>query len=165
MSDPLESYPAPMAPTHTFFDHTGDYGVDLRGESYEEVLDALARAFVDLLTGAPETVVEAESRPLEVRGLDEEDLLVALGNELLFRFEMGFLVARLEVLAVLQEDGAESEPGDGPAGELTLEAEAWGEAFDPERHPIARPMKAVTHHQASVVEDATGARARLVFDL
>lgn len=150
-----------MPPNHTFFDHTGDYGVDLAGESFEEVLDALARAFVDLLTGAPETVAESEARPLEVRGLDEEDLLVALGNELLFRFEMGFLVARLEVLAVLEEDGEEG----ARAGELTLEAQAWGEAFDPERHPIARPMKAVTHHQASVVEDATGAQARLVFDL
>ncbi len=153
-----------MAPTHTFFDHTGDYGVDLTGESFEEVLDALARAFLDLLTGAPATVVEVEARPLEVRGLDEEDLLVALGNELLFRFEMGFLVGRLEVLAVLEEDGAAGDDA-SPAGELTLEAKAWGEVFDPERHPIARPMKAVTHHQASVVEDATGARARLVFDL
>lgn len=149
-----------MAPTHTFFDHTGDYGVDLAGESFEELLDALARAFLDLLTGAPEAVAEVEARSLEVRGVDEEDLLVALGNELLFRFEMGFLVARLKVSAVLEEDGSE-----GPEGELVLQAQAWGETFDPERHPIARPMKAVTHHQASVVEDATGARARLVFDL
>jgi protein archease len=149
-----------MPPTHVFFDHTGDYGVDLSGESYEELLDGLARAFLDLLTGEPSAVAEVEARPLEVSGLDEEDLLVALGNELLYRFEMGFLVARLEVEAVLEEDGQ-----DGVAGELSLEAKAWGEAFDPERHPIARPMKAVTHHQASVVEDATGARARLVFDL
>lgn len=150
-----------MAPTHVFFDHTGDYGVDLSGESYEELLDGLARAFLDLLTGAPETVAELEAHPLQVRGLDEEDLLVALGNELLFRFEMGFLVRRLEVEAVLEEDGE----GDRPEGELSLEAQAWGEPFDAGRHPIARPMKAVTHHQASVVEDATGARARLVFDL
>lgn len=153
-----------MPPTHTFFDHTGDYGVDLAGESYEEVLDGLARAFLDLLTGAPASVAEAEGRALEVRGLDEEDLLVALGNELLFRFEMGFLVRRLAVEAVLQTEEEQEEAGEH-AGELILQATAWGEPFDPERHPIARPLKAVTHHQASVVEDATGARARLVFDL
>ena len=143
-----------MAPTHRFFDHTGDYGVDLEGDDLEEVFEALTHAFLDLLTGAPESVVVSEERAVGVRGMDEVDLLVNFGNELLFLFEMGFLAAGLVVEEVLEE-------GDDltPAGRLR------GEPFDPERHPIARPMKAVTHHQASLVEGATSARARLVFDL
>lgn len=144
-----------MAPTHTFFDHTGDFGVDLAGDSFEEVLDALAGAFLDLLTGAPESVAAAEARELEARGFDEVDLLVGLGNELLFRFEMGFLVRRLGGCEVFEEED----------GGLVLRAQAWGEAFDPERHPIARPIKAVTHHAAAFSEGPQGARGRLIFDL
>lgn len=143
-----------MAPTHTFFDHTGDYGVDLEGDDLDEVFSALTHAFLDLLTGAPESVLPTTEQSVEVRGMDEVDLLVSFGNELLFQFEMGFLAASLEIEDV------------GVCGDdLILRGRLRGEPFDPERHPIARPMKAVTHHQASFVCGPTSARARLVFDL
>lgn len=149
-----------MAPTHRFFDHTGDFGVDLEGDSFEELLAALSVAFLDLLTGAPESVAPSEARALEARGFDEVDLLVGLGNELLFRFEMGFLVRRLEGCEVFEREASLDE-----AGGLILRAQAWGEAYDPERHPIARPIKAVTHHAAALSEGPEGARGRLIFDL
>lgn len=137
--------------TYTFFDHTGDYGVDLEAPDEEGLVEAFARAFVDLLTGSPESVGETVEREVEVEGLDFVDLLVAFGNELVFLFEVeGFLCASFEV----------SEFDD-----QLLVGVARGEVYDPERHPISRPMKAVTHHGACLEEGPAGVRARIVFDL
>ena len=137
---------------HRFFDHTGDFGVDLTADSLEGLYEEVACAFTALLTDALERVEEKESKAIEVEGVDETDLLVALGNELLYIFEsQGWLVRRLEVER-LEDD--------------RLVATAHGEPFDEARHPIARPMKAVTHHAAGVDEDGEGGwRGRLIFDL
>ncbi|HBP22987.1 MAG TPA: hypothetical protein DEA08_35085 [Planctomycetes bacterium] len=136
---------------HTFFDHTGDFGVDIRGDDLDEAVAEVPRAFLDLLTGDADCVAEREERALEVEGVDLLDALVALGNELLFWFEVeGFLVARFEP--------DEVEPG-------WIAGQAFGEPFDPERHPIARPLKAVTHHAAACEQDSEGVSVRLIFDL
>lgn len=136
---------------YRFFDHTGDFGVELVAPSQGEVVAAAARAFLDLLTDAPGTVAEREARPLRVTGIDAPATLVALGNELLFLFEVErFLCARFAPTRV---------------EETLIEGAAHGERFDPARHPIARPMKAVTHHGASFARQGDVVRARLIFDL
>ncbi|MGE0708045.1 MAG: archease [Planctomycetota bacterium] len=136
---------------YQFFDHTGDFGVDVRSETLAGAVAEVARAFLDLLTGDPGRVEAREARELEVEGADLLEGLVAFGNELLFLFEVeGFLVARFEVEAADEE---------GIAGT------AWGEPFDPARHPIARPIKAVTHHAAACEQGPEGVSLRLVFDL
>lgn len=140
-----------MSASYRFFDHTGDFGVDAEAETPEEAVEAAARALLDLLTGAPESVREVDARPLRVEGVDAAETLVALGNELLYWFETdGFLCARL-ALDDLAED--------------VFEGVAHGETFDPDRHPIARPIKAVTHHDAALFPTADGWRLRLIFDL
>ncbi len=138
--------------SYTFFDHTGDFGVDLRANSESEVFEVFARAYLDLFTGDPGAVGETEERDVEVDGFDREDQLVALGNELIYLFDAeAFLCARLEV-EDLDEDG--------------FVATAYGETYDPEKHPIARPVKAVTHHEALVERsDAAGWHGRIIFDL
>ena len=82
---------------HRFFDHTGDFGADLEASSeaelYEASVDALLTLMVDDLT----SVSEAEERAIEARGVDPEDQLVALGNEILYLFETGWLARRVEV--------------------------------------------------------------------
>src|SRR5688500_3133346 len=83
--------------TYRFFDHTGDYGVDVSARTEAEAVATTARAFLDLLTDAPDTVAEREARDLAVTGIDAPATLVAFGNELLYRFEVErFLVARFE---------------------------------------------------------------------
>jgi SHS2 domain-containing protein len=140
--------------TYEFFDHTGDYGVDLWADSAAEVFEVFARAYLDLFTGDPTSVGELEELEIEVDGFDREDQLVALGNELIYRFDAeAFLCARLEVTK-LDEDG--------------FVATAHGERYDAASHPIARPVKAVTHHEVAfeIAEDKpSGWHARIVFDL
>jgi SHS2 domain-containing protein len=136
---------------HRFFDHTGDFGVELHGPDPAALAAELARAYLELFTDAPASVAEREAREVRVSGIDEADLLVALGNELIYLFEVEkLLVARFEPGAL--------EPG-------ALSGVVHGERFDPARHPIARPVKAVTHHGARCEPHAGGWRARLVFDL
>lgn len=136
---------------HRFFDHTGDFGVDLVAPTRKALYAEAGRAWLALLTDAPHTVEERETRSIEVDGLDETDLLVALGNELLYLFESeGWLAARIEI---------------GALDETHLAATAHGEAFDEARHPIARPAKAVTHHGAFVEERDGEWHGRLIFDL
>lgn len=140
-----------MPASHRFFDHTGDYGVDLEAPTRVGLYEEAARALVVLLTDAIDSIDPREARPIEVSGVDDEDLLVALANEVLFLFESdGWLTARVEVEELDHE---------------VLRAVAHGEPFDPARHPIARPMKAVTHHGAKVEERDGGWRGRLIFDL
>lgn len=138
-------------PHYRFFDHTGDFGVDIAAPTETAAVAAAARAFLALLTDAPETVAEREAREVSVTGIDAPATLVALGNELLFLFEVEkFLCARFEPTTV---------------DETLIEGTAHGERFDPARHPIARPVKAVTHHQASFERQGDVVRARLIFDL
>ncbi len=141
---------APMR-AHRFFDHTGDIGADLEADEEAALFEASIDALVAVLVEDPSAVEEREVRALEVAGDDPEAQLVALGNEVLYAFEMGWLARRVEVDA-LREDG--------------LAATAIGEPFDPARHAIARPIKAVTHHGARVEETAPGRWVgRVVFDL
>lgn len=140
-----------MESSYRFFDHTGDFGADLDAPSREGIYEALAKALVALITDAPESVREREQRSIELDAVDDADLLIALGNELLFLFETeGWLAARIALHTLA--DGS-------------LACTAYGEPFDPDRHPIARPIKAVTHHAAELVETDRGWRARVIFDL
>lgn len=138
-------------PHYRFFDHTGDFGADIVAPSEDEAVAAAARAFLALLTDAPESVAEREARDVSVSGIDAPATLVALGNELLYLFEVEkFLCARFAPTDV---------------DETAIEGVAHGERFDPARHPIARPVKAVTHHQATFERQGDHVHARLIFDL
>ena len=135
---------------HRFFDHTADSGVELEAASFEALAAESAVALLDLITGDPESVLAKTERAFVVTGLDDTDLLVALGNELLFLFEVeGFLCRHLAVAA----------------SEGRLECVGRGEILDPARHPIETPIKAVTHHMATVSRLADRWTATLVYDL
>ncbi len=142
-------------PSHRFVDHTGDFALEVEAAHITQAVERTARALLDLLTDAPESVAEAEIRPITLEALDGPSLLVELGNELLYLFEAeGFLWARLVI------DEERSNLGEG-----VLVGELHGEPFDPERHPIARPFKAVTHHGACLETDDEGTHARVIVDL
>ncbi len=137
--------------SHRFFDHTGDYGAHLSAEDEADLYETGVDALIALMVEDVAAIEEREEREVEARGVDEAELLVALGNEVLFLFETGFVTRVLEVTSL--EDGV-------------VRAVARGEPFDSVRHPVARPIKAVTHHRAYAAEDADGAwTGRLIFDL
>jgi SHS2 domain-containing protein len=90
---------------------------------------------------------------VSLENVDLDLLLVDWLSELLFRFETTrFLVARTTVELVRAEV-------------YRLGARIEGEPLDPARHPVKVLLKAVTYHGLAVTQDATGWRARLIFDI
>jgi SHS2 domain-containing protein len=135
-------------------DHTGDFAIEAESPTPEAALGELVRALVVLMLGEDETLRSDASMTLALDGFDAEDLVVNFGNELLFLFETErFLPASLIV------DRLELE---APAARL--EARLFGERLDRHR-PLARPAKAVTHHEATFDVSPERTRARLVIDL
>jgi SHS2 domain-containing protein len=144
-------YASRVTASHRFIDHTGDFGVELTADTLEEVHAELVSAWLALLVDDPRSVTERETRAIEVEGIDAIDILVNLGNELVFLFETeGWLPTRLSEISLHE-------------GRLVGVME--GERYDEARHSIARPVKAVTHHGAELVEREGSLSARLVFDL
>jgi SHS2 domain-containing protein len=139
--------------TYRFLEHTADCGLEVEAESRE-------RLFAEALAGLTDTITELarveerERRDLAVAAASFEDLLVEWLGELVFRFETeGLLFRRAEVAIA------------GEPPELRLAATAWGEAYDPRRHPLKVLVKAVTHHRLEVTATDAGWRAQVLLDI
>jgi SHS2 domain-containing protein len=164
-------------------DHTADVMVRAFGASREEVFEQAALATVSLIYDA--TAVRAAARhAVELGAPDEELLLAAWLNELLFLIEARHVVfARFEVESVGPEGaGAESAGAAGgtsgreeaaaaerqtaaasPA--VMLRATAVGEAFDGRRHAVRSVVKAATLHGLSLREVPGGWEGRVLLDV
>ena len=131
-------------------DHTGDYMVEVAAEGKPELFSEAARALFDIVTDL-ETVEPRESVSVSVEAQSSEELLVSWLTELLFLYETErWLFSRFEPRLV---------------NDHRLEAEAWGEKLDPERHPIDREVKGVTYHRMALVRQGKLFKTTIVFDL
>jgi SHS2 domain-containing protein len=131
-------------------DHTADFMVEVWGADFAEVAADGARALFDIITDT-KTVRGTSKVPVQVQADTYEQLLVAWLTELLFLYETElWLFSRFEFKR---------------AGEGIIEAHAWGEKLDPERHPIDREVKAVTYHRLVLERKNDRLRATIVFDL
>jgi len=131
--------------------HTGDAGVRVRGESWEDLLEKSARAFYDVMTDEGRVRAGPVERTVEVEGADRVEVLVAWLGEFLYLYE----VHRLLFGGIVFEEATATR----------VRARLRGEAFDPERHEIKTEMKAVTYHEASVRQEEGGWVAEVIFDL
>ncbi len=131
-------------------DHTADYMVEVAAEGKPELFSEAARALFDIITDL-ETVEPRESVSISVEAESPEELLVSWLTELLFLYESErWLFSRFEPRLV---------------DDRRLEAEAWGEKLDAERHPIDREVKAVTYHRIALVRQGKLLKTTIVFDL
>ncbi len=140
--------------TFETFDHTADVGLEVRGESLEDLLATAARAVFSVMLDAGPDAVETEAEVLAetdaASGL--EDVLVAWLQELLYRFEM-------ERLVPLEFDFAE-------VGLARVRARVGFGRFDPKRHHAETEVKAVTYHELAVREEPGGMwSARMILDV
>ena len=133
-----------------FIEHTGDLGVLVYGNGLPELFGNAAEAFFEVITD-PEKVLERESRSIFLDSNDLEELLVAWLSEFLYLFDTNNLLFRRFSVHKVKK--------------CTIEATAWGEVYDGERHPIKTVIKAVTFHQIQVREEKGIWKARVIFDL
>ena len=151
-------------------DHTADVMVRAWGVSREAGLRAgragdRARCIYDATT-----VRAAERYAVEVGAPDEELLLAAWLNELLFLIEARRLVfARFEVESLRpggEEVGAAGTDSGAPAAPaVMLRATAVGEAFDGRRHAVRSVVKAATLHDLSLRAVPGGWEGRVLLDV
>ena len=160
-------------PPYEILEHTADVGLKAHGQTLPELFANAARGMIALALEPPvepalpvPSAVEGsavegsdadaqEARPsqcrlLSARGEDLEELLVHFLSEILY--------------AVDAEGWYFSEFRIGTLEPTAIEAEGWGERGERSAHRRVA-VKAVTYHQVSVMQTATGWEAVVYFDI
>ena len=135
---------------YRLIDHTGDLGLEVRGNNPPDLFANAAWAFTDILVDAAKVRAD-RMQDITVEAPDREALLAAWLGELLYLFDArGLVFNRFEIREWTEEK---------------LAARAWGEKFDPDRHGFRQGVKAVTYHQLQIRRTAKGWRARVILDI
>lgn len=130
--------------------HTADLAWRIWGGNLPELFENAAGALVATMTDR-RYIRRLEKREIAVESPDREALLVDWLNHLLYLFDVaGFLGREFHVTALTDQ---------------RLQATAWGEAFDPERHPGKTAIKAATYHHLEIVPRGNGWQATVILDL
>ncbi len=131
--------------------HTADLAWRIRGASLPELFENAAGALVATMTDR-RYLRRREKRQIEVESPDREALMVDWLNHLLYLFDVeGFLGREFHVVSLTDR---------------RLQAVAWGEGFDPERHPEKTAIKAATYHHLEIGPRADGGwQATVILDL
>lgn len=137
-----------------FLEHTADAYIAAYGESLEEAFENAALATFEVMTD-PEKIKPKVEEIVELEAHDESALLYSWLEEFLIRFDTtGNLYSRFKVLNIEET----------PSG-LKLRAKAWGEPYDPERHPSKVGIKAVTYHRMEIVKKPKAVTVKFILDI
>jgi SHS2 domain-containing protein len=132
-----------------FIDHTADAGIKVEAPTLEDLFEIAGLAFTETVTSVDSVSCRVERR-FKLQEDDLETLLVSWLQELLYLLDTEDLVfGRFQV----------------KIHDLSLEATAWGEPFDPSIHTIKTEIKAVTYHQLKVAKSDQGWQAEVIFDI
>lgn len=132
------------------FEHTADIGLHAYGQNLPELF-ANAAAGMESLMVAPAQIEARVSREVSAEGHDQVALLIAWLNELIFLFDTEYLLLKRFVISDFTG--------------TSLRATVSGEPYDVSRHDLGSAIKAVTWHEAEIRSEATGYRARIIFDI
>jgi len=137
-------------PPFEILEHTADVGIVAHGGSLEEMF-ANAAAGMFALMADLDGVRPLEERRIDVEARDREGLLVRWLTELLYYLDAEeMLFSRFAVEEI---------------SDRRLQARAWGERIDRERHRLHFGVKAVTRHMLEVAPEDGGYRAQVLFDI
>lgn len=127
-----------------------DLTLKIVGKTQAEVLANSAFALYDLMTDL-EKVQEQDHLPLEVEGIDDDDLMVNWMRELLYLYQgSGYLLKEFEV---------------HEARDFYVRAEGRGEKFDPDRHEIQKDIRTVVYRQCRMGRTGDHWTAQISFEL
>jgi tRNA nucleotidyltransferase (CCA-adding enzyme) len=126
--------PVPETPSWEHFHHMADLGVRGYGNTLEEAFEQTALALTAVITD-PAAVTPSRPVPIECTAPDREMLLADWLNALIFEMATRkILFSRFEVAI----------------HDTRLEATAWGEPVDRERHQPAVEVKGATYTELKV---------------
>ncbi len=132
--------PAPEAPCWEHFHHMADLGVRGYGNTLEQAFEHAALALTAVITD-PSAVKPSQPIRIECEAPDRELLLADWLNALIFEMATRkMLFSRFEVVF----------------NSTQLQATAWGEAIDRERHQPAVEVKGATYTELKVAREGEG---------
>jgi SHS2 domain-containing protein len=124
--------------------------VKVIGNSQADLFANSAFALFDVMTDV-EKIELKEHLPLEVEGVDRDDLMVNWMRELLYLYQgSGYLLREFQVREVK---------------DTLVKAEVCGEKIDPDRHEIKKEVAAVAYHQSRMEKTGNQWTAQLVFEV
>ena len=135
---------------YRIIDHTADLGIAVTGKNQKNLFKKAALALTDLLTDTSRLHAEY-TETISITGLDIGDLLINWLREILY-FWNGKKVFAADIDISDITDTA-------------LTACISLAVYDPKHHTINREIKAVTYHQAEVVEKGGQWSAQVIFDV
>jgi len=135
---------------YKLIDHTADLGIHVFGSDEKELFSNAALAMFDVITDI-EKLGGSRKHNVNVTGDDRPDLMVNWLRELLYLWAgKEMLVRRVDIIAISENE---------------LNALAYYDPYDPERHVIKNEIKAVTYHQIMVDSGPSGWEAEIIFDV
>jgi SHS2 domain-containing protein len=133
------------------FEHTADLGLRVRAADLDTLFAEAAEALLAVVVEDLSTVEPREGTTIRVSGTDLAYLLFDWLRELLFYCEVDHRVFRSFEVHV---------SADGLVGT------AWGEPYNPGKHPLSHEVKAITYHGLRVEPtDDGGWLAEVIVDI
>ncbi len=130
-------------------DHTADVGIIAYGAGISETFANAAKALFSLITELDD-VGEALYRDIELTAPDQESLLVAWLNELIYLFDTENII--FNRFDITQLDNTR------------LKARSYGEKVDKSKHKLKTGVKAATYHMLRI-DKGNGCQAQVLFDI
>ncbi len=132
------------------FDHTADLGLRVQAATLSELFAEAGRGLFQIIVAQLDTVRAEEQKSFALEAESLEYLLFDWLSELLYAFDaQRMLFCRFEV----EVEGCR------------LSAQAWGEPYDPARHPLAHEVKAITYHGLRLQQSPEGYLAEVIVDI
>jgi SHS2 domain-containing protein len=130
-------------------DHTADVGIIAHGASINQAFANAARGLFSIITDLDD-IKEVTHRDIKATATDQESLLVAWLNELIYLFDTeNIIFNRFDITRL---------------NNTRLEARIYGEKVDTSRHKLKTGVKAATYHMLKV-EKSNGYQAQVLFDI
>ena len=135
---------------YKLIDHTADLGIHVFGSDEKGLFSNAAMALFDVITDI-EKLEGSKAHEVYITGDDWPDLMVNWLRELLYLWAgKEMLLKRVDIIAISENE---------------LNALAYYDPYDPERHEIKNEIKAVTYHQIIVERRPSGWEAKIIFDV
>ena len=138
-----------MAKRFEVIEHTADVGIAAYGSDLKEAFANAAYALFSLMVDLKQ-VGDTLYQEVEITAENQEDLLVAWLNELIYLFEVESILFKRFSVDELTE--------------TRLKSRCYGQAIDLLRHKIRVGVKAATYHMLKVEKD-NGFRVQVLFDI
>ena len=135
-----------------FLDHTADVLLQVKAKDLNDLFRTAAQGLVGYVIANPEEIREEDTDEVKIQAESLSELLVNWLNELIFLIE-----TRHRVYSGFHVEVQESS--------MELRGCVIGERLDSLRHVLDHEVKAITHHEASVMKTSEGWVGQVLMDI